>query len=266
MDISSRTMVAMLCLRAALTNILALSAVVLAQDVGQSTRKSYPKSITLSYELLGSSATAPSPFAVVKYDPKNLDYVLTSWTPPSLDSLKSTSQEPTSAPLLRVLLPNGSASVASLATFDPKLSQNIDIWISEENGEVMAASVGSVTPPPLSEEEERLRQKEERLRKRGKLVTSSKPIPSSKPKSKSKSKKAKEVVVGGTTAGPVVRVNLLASGPGPAPKLNSRKAPEVDAEGREVVAEEEQEKTFLQKYWYILLAVAFVLMSSGGGK
>ncbi|KAK5939858.1 hypothetical protein PMZ80_008240 [Knufia obscura] len=250
----------MLSLSSVLGTLFALSAVVFAQDAGQSTTKSYPKSITLSYELLGSSASAASPFAIVKYDPRSLDYTLTSWTPPSLESLQSTSQEPTSAPLLRVLLPNGSASVASLGTFDPKLSQNIDIWISQDSGEVVSASVGSITPPPLSEEEERLRQKEERLRKRGKAV------PSSKPQPKPKSKKAKDAVVGETTAGPVVRVNLLVSGQGLAPKLNSRKPPQVDSEGREVVAEEQQEKTFLQKYWYILLALAFVLMSGGGGK
>lgn len=244
----------------ALAKLLMLSAVVLAQNAGQSTTKSYPKSLKLSYEPLGSSASAASPLAIIEYDPKNLDYVLTSWTPPSLDSLKSTSQEPTSAPLLRVLLPNGCTSIASLGTFDPKLSQNVDIWISQDNGEVVSASVGSITPPPLSEEEERLRQKEERLRKRGKA------IPTSKSKPAPKAKKAKDVVVSATTAGPVVRVNLLVSGHGPAPKLNSRQPPQVDAEGREVVPEEQQEKTFLQKYWYILLALAFVLMSSGGGK
>lgn len=66
--------------------------------------------------------------------------------------------------------------------------------------------------------------------------------------------------------GPVVRVNLLTVGYGPAPKLNSRQPPQIDAEGREVVVEEQAEKTFFQKYWYILLAVAFVLMTGGGGK
>ena len=256
----------MLGLGSALTSIFALTAVVLAQDAGQSTTKSYPKTITLAYELLGSAvadpASAAGRFATVQYDPRSLDYVLSSWTPPSLDSLQSTSKEPTSAPLLRVLLPNGSASVASLATFDPKLSQNIDLWISQESGGVVSASVGSITPPPLSEEEERLRQKEERLKKRGKAVPSSKP----KPKPKSKQEKAKDVVVGEVQAGPVVRVNLFVLGQGPAPKLSTRMAPQVDAEGREVAQEEQQPKTFLQKYWYILLALAFVAISGGGGK
>ena len=253
-------MVKMLGLGSAFVRVLTLCTAVFAQDAGQSTTKSYPKSITLSYELLGSSASTAGPFATVEYDPKSLEYVLTQWNPPSLDSLQSTSQEPTSAPLLRVLLPNGSASVASIATFDPKLSQNVDIWISQDTGDVVSASVGSVTPPPLSKEEELQRQKEERLRKRGKAVTSS------KPKTTPKAKKVKEAVVAERSAGPVVRVNLRVSGQGPAPRLNSRKPVQVDAEGREVVQEEQQEKTFIQKYWYLGLALAFVLISGGGGK
>lgn len=228
-----------------------------AQEAGQGTIK-HAKSIALTYELLGSAGSS-KPLATVNYDPQSLDYVLASWTPPSLDSLKSTSKEPTSAPLIRVLLPGGGATIASLDSFDPKLSQNIDIWISRDTGEPVSASVGSITPPPLSQEEELQRQKEERLRKRGKAV------PSSKPKPKSKSKKAQEALVPEKQAGPVVRVNLLLTGQGPAPKLISRKPPQVDAEGREVVEEEQPEKTFFQKYWFVFLGLAFLMMTSGGG-
>lgn len=237
-----------------LVTLLACTGVAYAQK-----SNSLPKSIQLSYETLGPAASSPQPLATVDYDPKTLEYVLSSWTPPSLDTLQSTTQESTSAPLLRVLLPNGGATVTSLGSFDAKLSQDIDIWISLENGgEVITASVRSITPPPLSKEEERLRQKEERLRKRGKT------IPSSKPKPKSKSKKAKDASLSEVATGPVVRVNLLPVAYGPTPKLNSRKPPQVDAEGREIVPEEQQEKTFFQKYWYIFLAVAFILMSGGG--
>lgn len=246
-----------------LTSLLALAGLALAQATQQSTQpKSLPRSVQLSYEILGSSASS-QPLATIDYDPKTLENVLSSWTPPSLDTLQSTSQEPTSAPLLRVLLPNGSATVTSLGSFDNKLSQDIDIWVSLENGgEIVSASVRSITPPPLSEEEERQRQKEERLRKRGKAVPTTKQKPKSK--SKSTSKKVKDAVVGEVQAGPIVRVNLLPVGYGPSPKLNSRKPPQVDAEGREIVTEEQQEKTFFQKYWYILLALAFVLISGGG--
>ncbi|KAJ9651714.1 hypothetical protein H2198_009026 [Neophaeococcomyces mojaviensis] len=223
----------------------------------QSAAQSLPKSITLSYEVLGSSASSATPLATVNYDPRTLNYVLASWTPPSLDSLKSTSSEPTSAPLLRILLPNGSATVASLSAFDNKLSQDINIWLSQENDEVVSASVISITPPPLTKEQELQQQKEERLKKRGKAV------PSTKPKPKSKKTKTQDVAV--APAGPVVRVNLLVANDGVKPKLNSRKPVQVDAEGQEVVPEEQQEKSFFQKYWYILLAVAFVLMSSSGG-
>lgn len=245
-----------------LISVFALAGIALAQTNQQTTSKSYPKSVQLSYEILGSSASSSQPLATVEYDPKTLEGLLSSWTPPSLETLQSTSQEPTSTPLLRILLPNGSATVASLGTFDTKLSQDIDVWISTENGgEVVSASVRSITPPPLTAEEERQRQKEERLRKRGKVV----PSTTAKPKPKPKSKKAKDAVVAEPNLGPVVRVNLLPVGHGPAPKLNSRQPPQLDAEGREIAPEEQQEKTFFQKYWYILLAVAFVLMSGGGG-
>ncbi|KAK5070025.1 hypothetical protein LTR51_007718 [Lithohypha guttulata] len=239
-------------------SLVALVSLAQAQDPAQSTIKKYPKSILLSYEDLASSGMSRSPLARIEYDPRSLDYTLTSWTPPSVDSLQSTSQEPQSTPLIRVLLPEGGATVTSLGAFDPKLSQDIDLWISKDNGQVISASIRAITPPPLSKEEELQRQKEERLRKRGKAVSSTIPKP--------KSKKAKDAVVGEVTVGPVVKVNLLIAGQGPAPKLNSRKPAQVDAQGNEVVQEEQQEKTFLQKYWYLLLGLAFVLMSSAGGK
>lgn len=251
-----------------LTQFLALAGLVLAQETQQSTPpRSYPKSVQLSYELLGSSASSSQPLATVEYDPKTFESVLSSWTPPFIDTLQSTSQEPTSSPLLRVLLPNGSATVTGLAAFDTKLSQDIDIWISLENGgEVVSASVRSSTPPPLSAEEERQRQKEERLRKRGKTVPSPKAKPKPKPKAKSTAKKVKDAVVGEIQGGPQIRVNILPVGYGPTPKLNSRAPPQLDADGREIVPEEQQEKTFFQKYWFILLGIAFMLMTSGAGK
>lgn len=221
----------------------------------------YTKSVALSYELLGVSSGSSAHLATVDYDPRSLEYTLSSWTPPSVDSLKSTSKEETSAPLLQVLLPNGGSTLASLTTFDPNLSQDIDVWISKESGEVISASVRSESPPPLSKEEELQRQKEERLRKRGKEVPTSKP----KSKPKSKAKQLKEVVVEEKKAGPQVRVNLHVAGQGPAPKYLTRKPPQLDAEGKEIVQEEQQEKSFLQKYWYIGLAIAFVLISGGGG-
>lgn len=231
----------------------------IAADPAQSTKQNFPKSVSLQYQDLSSSSS--NPLLTVEYDPKTLDYVLISWTPPSLDSLKSISPKPQSAPLLRVLLPEGAATVTSLSTFDPKLSQDIDLWLSRSTGDVISASVRSSTPPPLSKEEELQRQKEERLRKRGKAVPS-KPVK----QSKTKAKKAKEAVVGEVQAGPVVRVNLLMAENGPSPQLLTRQPPEVDAQGNEIVQEPVQEKTFLQKYWYLLLGLAFILITNGGGK
>lgn len=241
-----------------ITRLLAGFAAVASLAEAQKPAK-YTKSIALSYELLSDASGTSSPLATVEYDHRSLEYVLSSWTPPSVDSLKSTSKEETSAPLLQVLLPNGVSTLASLKTFDPNLSQDIDVWISRESGEVISASVRSESPPPLSKEEESQRQKEERLKKRGKEV------PSSKPKPKPKSKQIKEVVVEEKKAGPQVRVNLHVAGQGPVPKFNTRQPPQMDAEGNEIVQEEQQEKSFFQKYWYVLLALAFVLVTSGGG-
>ena len=126
---------------------------------------------------------------------------------------------------------------------------------------MISASIRSSTPPPLSKEEELQRQKEERLRKRGKEIPK-KPAKSNK----STSKNVKDTIVGEVQAGPVVRVNLLVAESGPTPKLLSRQPPQLDARGNEVVQEPVQEKSFIQKYWYLGLALAFLLISSGGGK
>lgn len=242
-----------------ITRILAAFVAVAGLAEAQKPGK-YSKSITLSYELLSGSAGSPSPLATVEYDSRSLEYTLASWTPPSVDSLKSTSKEETSSPLVQVLLPNGASTLAGLKTFDPSLSQDIDVWISRESGEVISASVRSESPPPLSKEEELQRQKEERLRKRGKEVPTSKP----KPK-KSKTKELKDIVVEEKKAGPQVRVNLHVAGSGPVPQFHTRQPPQLDADGNEIVQEEQQEKSFLQKYWYVMLALAFVLLTGGGG-
>ena len=222
-----------------------------------------PKSITLSYEVIGSSPSTVNSLATIFYDPRSLRYTLESWTPPSLDSLKSTTPEPTSAPLLRIILPNGSSTVTSLSIFDSRLKQTIDLWISQDPaGSIFSASVTSVTPPPLSAEEERLQKKIERAKARGK------PIPSApKNKAKKKSKDSVSTQTESTSQDEKVKVNLIPAMAGPTAKLNSRKPPQVDAAGNEVVVEDEQqEKSFFQKYWWILaIGAALTLVGGGGG-
>ena len=51
---------------------------------------------------------------------------------------------------------------------------------------------------------------------------------------------------------------------GPRPKLLSRAPPVVDEHGREVEVPEAVEKTFLQKYWWVLLAGVVLLVGAGG--
>jgi hypothetical protein len=222
----------------------------------------FPNSITLSYEVIGSAPSSVKPLATVFYDPRSLRYSLESWTPPSLDSLTSTSPEPSSASLLRILLPNGSSTVTSISNFDEGLKQTIDLWISDaQDGSIFSASVTSRTPPPLSAEDERLRKKIERAKARGK------PIPTApKPKPKKKPKKGDTVTIKEEDSqDEQVKVNLLPATAGPTAKLGSRKPPQVDADGNEVVEAEVQEKSFFQKYWWIFLVLAVLTLGGGGG-
>lgn len=217
----------------------------------------YSQSVKLSYKILGASTSAKQ-LAEVLYDPQTLKYHLSSWTPPSTDNLKSTSKDPENSQLVSISTPDGSSSVTTLSTFDSSLSQYIDLWLSE-SGTIFSASISSISPPPLSEEQIRQKRKEERAKAKGKPIPSPKPKPKT-PKSK-KGKKVKEEEEGG----PVVKVNLYKQGQGPHPKLNSRKPPQLDSEGREVPQEEVQEKSFFQKYWWIFLAATFLMMGTGGG-
>ena len=224
----------------------------------------FSKSITLSYELISSTPQSVKPLCTVFYEPKTLRYTLSSWTPPSVDDLRSTTPEPTSAPLLRILLPNGSSTVTSLTTFSNDLTQHVSLWLSSEpDGSIFSASVTSTTPPPLTAEEEQLRKKVERAKARGKpLPSAPKPKPKKKSKKDDKPEPVQEAV---ETDGPKVKVMLIPAKAGPTPKLGSKAAPQVDAEGNEVPQHEEQEKSFFQKYWWIFAIAAVFAMTAGGG-
>jgi hypothetical protein len=205
----------------------------------------FPNSITLSYEpILDSSSVKP--LATIFYDPKTLKSSLSSWTPPSADS-KSTTPEPTSPQLLRILLPSGSSTLTSLATFNTSLTQTISLHLSPNDGTIFSASVSATFPPPAPR--------------------SSK----SKSKSKSKSSKSKTKSKAQPPAAPGdlanVRVELVPPSPGPVPKLNSRKSPVIGADGKEVPAEGEvPEKSFFQKYWWVFLILTIVAMAGSGDK
>lgn len=214
-----------------------------------------PNSITLSYELVGTSSVKP--LVTVSYDPKTLKHSLSSWAPPTVDSSKSTTSEPTSSQLLRILLPNGSSTITTLDTFGQDLQQKIDLWISSEDGSVFSASVSSLSPPPLTAEEERYRKKVERAKAKGKPIPARPPVPNSK--------KAREEAARQAALYEPIKVNLISSGPGPSPVLATRRPPVVNAEGQEIVEEEQQEKSFFQKYWWIFMMVAVFAMTTGGG-
>lgn len=228
----------------------------LSLTIAASDNTQLPQSVTLSYEILGDSHVKP--LVTVLYDPKSRKHSLSAWTPPSLDPVKSTSPEPTSSRLVRIHLPNGSSTVTTLAAFSEEVHQKIDLWLSPEDGSVFSASVSSVSPPSISAEEDRYRKKVARAKAKGKPIPSRPPVPNTK--------KAREEAARLLALYEPIKVNLFTAEDGPSPILNTRAAPQVDAEGREVVQEEQQEKSFLQKYWWIFLAVAVLTMGIGGDK
>ena len=220
----------------------------------------YPKSVTLSYEVIGAEPSSVKPLATVFYNPATLKYTISSWTPASLETLQSTTPESTSSRLLRILLPNGSSTVTALSTFGNTLSQKVDLWLSSDaDGSIYSASVTSSLPAPLTPEEERLASKIQRAKAKGK------PIPSVKPTPKSKKIKTETETEAERQKGPTVKINLIAPTPGPTAKLGSRKPAVIGSDGQEIPAAQE-EKSFFQKYWWMLLIAGVLALSSGGEK
>lgn len=215
--------------------LLLATGLVLAQSAA-----TLPKSITLSYESLLPESQSVKPLATIFYDPDTLKSSISSWTPPSTDSLRSTTAEPVSPQLLRILLPSGSSALTSLGTFNNSLNQNIDLHLSPVgDGSVLFASVYASTP----------------------IVEV---LPSGS-KSKTKAKKLAEAQKNAKD-NTDVQVKVMGTIPGVTPKLVSKKPPVVGADGREQPAPEEVEKSFFQKYWWIFAVVALLSMAGGGDK
>ncbi|RMZ76642.1 hypothetical protein DV738_g4800, partial [Chaetothyriales sp. CBS 135597] len=246
----SRGITLLLCLCSAATTTATAAA---AEDTPPAVDTAkYPNAITLSYEFISSTPQSVKPLCTIFYDPRTLRYKLLSWTPPPTAAAAAAEEEEeeevdekqedlttaaaTNSPLIRILLPNGSSTVTTLATFASNLTQDITLWVSSSSGSgsgsIVSASIRSISPPPLSAEDERARKRIERAIARHR---------------------------------PKVTVNLVPVTPGPTPKLGSRAPPPVDADGNEIVPQQEQEKTFFQKYWWVFLALSLVLVGGGGG-
>lgn len=214
---------------------LLAAALVLAQ-----TAATLPQSITLSYQSLLPGSQSVKPLATIFYDPDTLKSSVSSWTPPSVDSLQSATAEPTSPQLLRILLPSGSSTLTALGTFNNSLRQNVDLHLSPVgDGSVFSASVYASTP--ILE------------------------ILPSGSKAKAKAKKLAQAQKD-AKAHSNVQVKVVGTTPGPAPKLLSKKPPVVGPDGREQPAPEDVEKSFFQKYWWIFAVVALLAMAGGGDK
>lgn len=216
--------------------------------VSASSSAAFPNSITLSYEPVLDSSSAKT-LATIFYDPETLKYSLSSWTPPSADS-KSTTPEPTSPQLLRILLPNGGSTLTSIGTFNTSLTQTISLHLSPNDKTIFSASVSATEPPPAP------RLSKSKSKSRSKSSSKSK----SKTKSKTQPPAASEELAN-------VHVELIPPTPGPLPKLNSRKQPVIGPDGKETPAEGDvPEKTFFQKYWWVFLILTVVAMAGSGDK
>lgn len=240
--------------------VLALLLTLARSQTQQTDRTNLEHTLTLSYQPVAPTNAPINQLAVVTYDISPLKPSLLSWTPP--EPSEDTASD-ISTPLLRILSPSGSSSLVSRSALSPQISQNIDIWVTPSN-EIFSVSLTSIQPPPLSREAAEQLAKEARLQARGKTISSSKPQTTKKPKKSKAEAKSSAVREEEEEGGPRVRVKLHVVRDGPSPKLLSRAPVQVDGEGREIVPEEVEEKSFFQKYWLVLLIGAFFLLSSAG--
>ncbi|KKY17569.1 hypothetical protein UCRPC4_g05470 [Phaeomoniella chlamydospora] len=243
----------------------------------------------LSYSPVSDSSN-PQPLATISYDPARFTTDLQSWTPPN--SLAEPLDSETNRPLVKVLTESGTSTLTSIGVFNETLISDdgpgITIKLAlDPEGNVFNAFVTSAVAPPGTKK-------------------ISKTTPDGKPKSKARlereareaareakaaaqaaSRSAKKaastaamqpvttttVITSTSTAFPKIQVQLLPSVPGPFPKLAPPRAPKLAADGSQLPAgaqgdddEQKVEKTFLQKYWWIILLISVFALTGGGDK
>lgn len=231
-----------------------------------------PHSVQISYQRLHD--TSSKPLATVSYNPSTLKTQLDSWTPPEVAPSDSSSSSSTSSPLILISVPKGGTSTTSLATFSGSLNQTITLWLSPDEPTVFSASISASAPPTAEELKEQARLERRASRSASKAAASSstgkKPSPSSNSnKKKRKSSSSSSSSSSSTNKPPEkssgnVYVDLRRPVPGPRPALQDRKPPTVGADGQEIP--EAPERTFLQKYWWVLLVGMILLIQGGGAK
>ena len=192
------------------------------------------KTTQISYEPVDGSSKLAS-LASISYDSVTLDVQLLTWTPPSISKKKEGSSR-----LLRLQAAGtDSNTLTTLSAFNQTLQQILALHL-DSHGNVNSASLSTRTPTSLS-----------------------KISPTSK-KSKSDRAKKDKTTTHEDSRNP--QVVLIPATAGPLPKLNQRKPIKVDDGGREIPQQEEQPKSFIQKYWWIFLLVTVLALSGGGDK
>ena len=209
-----------------------------------------PRSFTLSYTFAEDTSSI-KPLATVFYNPLTLESQLSSWTPPAEAQADLPAQK-----IVRLTLPNGSSSLTSLATLNSTAYLQTLVLYTSPTGDGSIYSASIETNPVHMPTKEELR--EERQKRRN--------------TERKEKRKTKEAAKKGVTVeerkivevghGPGVTVKIVPPNEGAVPKLNSKRPP-VIVDGKEVMPEEVPEKTFLQKYWWVI-ALFGVLALSGG--
>lgn len=172
------------------------------------------------------TSSKPANLARVSYDAASLQSELLSWTPP-----KSTDKTFASSRLIAIQVPDGGSTLSTLSAFNETQQQCLTLHLDASGDAYSAAlfarDVQSIPPPAKS------------------------------PRSSKSSTKLK----------PDTQITLLLPSPGPSATLNHRKPVKVDESGREIPGpEQEKEKTFLQKYWWVFLIVTVLALGGGGDK
>ncbi|KAL9616533.1 MAG: hypothetical protein Q9160_008600 [Pyrenula sp. 1 TL-2023] len=171
-------------------------------------------------------ASKPTNLARISYDAASLQSELFSWTPPDPTDKKFATSR-----LISIQVPDEGSTLTTLSAFNETQQQCLTLHL-DASGHVYSAALfardlQSVSPPVKSQ----------------------------------RSSKSP------TNLKPSTQITLLPPSPGPSATLNHRKPVKVDESGREIPGpEQEKEKTFLQKYWWVFLIVTVLALSGGGDK
>lgn len=210
------------------------------------------------------STSSPAPLATINYDPSSLNSSVAAYTPP-----KDLPLTPPPTPgsldqnsLVRVGLYDPKAGTSSwrgtvthASSFNPKHQHQLSLTL-DSSGSPFSVSFTAFAEQ-IDEREERRRQKREERQRRREAEAKAK---GKEPKSRAGRASAAKKKDTAKREQPLVEIVPMREGP--LPVLNRNVV--VGSDGK--VEGGEQEKTFLQKYWWaIAIFLVLQLVAAGGG-